>query len=163
MKKLIILIVIALFSETMIAQAHPVASHTAVTPPQAVSTAFAARFPNAQVKKWEERTEGYIADFKLNGQKLFAYYAADGNWKGTETSIKWSRNLPEAVRQAWKNSDYAAWYILKIKKIETPEQPLYVLDVNNGPLLNSEKHDAFLEEYALFFSEKGELVRKDKQ
>src|ERR1700744_5219418 len=112
MKKLIILLAIAVFSETMIAQAHP-----AVVPPQAVVTAFSARFPNAQLKKWEERQEGYIADFKFNGQKVFAYYAADGSWKGPETPIKWSRNLPPAVRQAWKNSDYAAWYILKIKKI----------------------------------------------
>jgi Putative beta-lactamase-inhibitor-like, PepSY-like len=159
MKKIIILLVIALFSETMIAQAHP-----AVVPPQSVVTAFSARFPNAQVKSWEERQEGYIADFKLNGQKLFAYYAADGSWKGTETPIKWSKNLPPAVRQAWKNSDYAAWYILHIKKIEMADGPLYVLDLNNSPLLDSDhSNPVFEEEYAIFFNEKGDLVRKDKK
>ena len=74
MKKLIVLIVIALLSNTMIAQA--------VVPPQAVSTAFATKFPTARLKKWEERREGYIANFKLDGKKTFAYYAADGSWKG---------------------------------------------------------------------------------
>jgi hypothetical protein len=159
MKKIIILLAIALFSETMIAQAHP-----AIVPPQAVVTAFSARFPNAQVKNWQERQDGYIADFKLNGQKFFAYYAADGSWKGTETPIKWSWKLPAAVREAWKNSDYAAWYILKIKKIETPDGPLYVLDINNSPFLDSDhSNPVFQEEYVIFFNEKGDLVRKDKK
>jgi hypothetical protein len=159
MKKIIILLAIALFSQTMIAQAHP-----AVVPPQAVVTAFAGRFPNAKVKNWEEKPEGFIADFKLNGQKVFAYYAADGSWKGTETPIKWSWKLPAVVREAWKNSDYAAWYILKIKKIEMADGPLYVLDLNNSPFLDSDhSNPVFQEEYVIFFNEKGELVRKDKK
>lgn len=155
MKKFIALIAIAIFSKTMTAQA--------TIPPAAVSTAFTSQFPKAQLKKWEERKEGYIADFRLNGKKLFAYYAADGTWKGTETPIKWTRNLPEAVRKGWDHSEYTAWYVMDIKKIETPEQPLYALHVNNGTLLDSDHHDAFLEEYVLFFSENGELVRKDKK
>ena|ERR1700743_16190 len=157
MKKLIALIAIAMLSETMIAQAH-----SAVTPPQAVSSAFSTRFPGAKLKKWEQRKEGYIADFRLNGKKLFAYYASDGKWEGTELPIKWTKNLPSAVREGWNKSDYAAWYVLDIKRIDRPEGPLYTLHVNNGSLLDSDHHDAFLEEYVLFFSEKGELVRKDK-
>jgi hypothetical protein len=157
MKKLIILIAIAMFSETMIAQANKI-----VEPPQPVSAAFASRFPNAQLKKWELRKEGYIADFRLDGRKLFAYYAADGSWKGTETPIKWTKNLPAAVKEGWRNGDYSAWTVLDIKRIETPEQPLYTLHVNNGNLLDANKHDAYLEEYVLFFNEKGEMVRKDR-
>ncbi len=158
MKKLFFLIAIAMLSQTMIAQAR----NNNVEPPQSVTTAFTARFPSANLKKWELRKEGYIADFRLDGKKLFAYYAADGTWKGTEAPIKWTKNLPAAVREGWKNSGYGAWYVLDIKKIETPDQPLYTLHVNNGTLLDSDHHDAFLEEYVLFFSEKGELVRTDK-
>src|ERR1700761_3119564 len=147
MKKIILFLVIAISSHSMFAQAN-----TAVEPPQAVTTAFHERFPNGQLKKWEERKEGFIADFRLDGKKLFAYYAADGTWKGTESPIKWTKNLPSAGREGWRNSSYAAWYVLDIKKIETPEQPLYALHVNNGSLLDSDHHDAFLEEYVLFFS-----------
>ena len=83
--------------------------------------------------------------------------------KGTETPVKWSRGLPAAVREGWKKSGYAAWSIMDIKKIETPDKPLYAIHVNNGSLLDSDHKDAFMEEYVLFFSEKGELVRIDRK
>lgn len=158
MKKLIILFSIALLSETMIAQAN-----NSVVVPQVVLTAFTNRFPSAQIRDWQQRPEGYIADFKLSGQKLFAYYAADGTWKGTESPIKWTKNLPLAVREGWKNSGYGAWYVEDIKKIDQPEGPLYVLHVDNGVTLDSDHHDAFFEEYVIFFNETGQLVRKDKK
>jgi len=158
MKKLIILFSIALLSETMIAQAH-----TSVVVPQAVLTAFSTRFPNAQIRDWQQRPEGYIADFKLSGKKLFAYYAADGAWKGTESPIKWTKNLPSAVREGWKNSGYGAWYVEDIKKIDQPEGPLYALHVNNSPTLDSNHADAFHEECVIFFNEAGQLVRTDKK
>jgi hypothetical protein len=158
MKKLLVLIAIATFSETMIAQARDT-----IEVPQPVITAFTARFPHAQLKKWEQRKEGFIADFSLDGKKLFAYYAPDGAWMGTESPIKWTWRLPTVVREGWKNSGYGAWYVLDIKKIDRPDGPLYTLHVNNGSLLDSDHHDAFLEEKVLFFSEKGELVRTDNK
>jgi len=158
MKKLITLIAIALFSQSMIAQAN-----NSISVPHAVLAAFTIRFPNAHVRDWQQRPEGYIADFKFDGKKLYAYYAADGTWKGTETPIKWTKNLPTAVKEGWKNSSYAAWYVEDIKKIDQPEGPLYALHVNNGSTLDSDHHDAFLEEYVIFFNGAGQLVRKDKK
>ncbi|HEY4335175.1 MAG TPA: PepSY-like domain-containing protein [Puia sp.] len=158
MKKLIILFSIALLSETMIAQAN-----NSVVVPQAVLTAFTARFPNAQIRDWQEQPQGFIADFKQNGKKLFAYYAADGTWKGTESAIKWTKNLPPAVKEGWKNSSYSAWYVEDIKKIDQPEGPLYALHINNGSTLDSDHADVFHEEYIIFFNEAGQLVRKDKK
>ncbi|MBS1665504.1 MAG: PepSY-like domain-containing protein [Bacteroidetes bacterium] len=157
MKKLIILIVIALFSKSMIAQAG-----SSVTPPASVAKAFASQFPSAYLRKWEQRKEGFIADFRIKKTKLFAYYAPDGTWKGTEAPIKRTKNLPASVREGWNNSGYGSWYVLDLKKIDQPDGPLYTIHVNNGTLLDSDHHDAFLEEYVLFFSEKGELVRKDR-
>jgi hypothetical protein len=174
MKKLIVLITIALVSETMIAQADSVApasavkaattsDHSAVVPPSAVTTAFAIRFPDTRVKQWMERKEGYIAAFRLDHKKSFAYYAADGTWKATETPVNWTWHLPAAVHKGWLNSDYAAWYVEKITKIVTPEETLYTLLVNNSPLLDAEHAYNFDEKYVLFFSEKGELIRKDEK
>jgi hypothetical protein len=170
MKKLIVLITIALLSETMIAQADtatpPIkasatSDHSAVVPPQAVAAAFATRFPNTRVNQWMERKEGYIAAFRLDHKKSFAYYGADGSWKATETPVNWTWHLPNAVHKGWVNSDYAAWYVEKITKIVTPEQTLYTLLVNNTPLLDADHVWVDEEKYVLFFSEKGELVRKD--
>ncbi len=157
MKKVLMLLVVALFSQGMIAQ-----GDSAVLVPRQVAAAFTTQFPNGRLKRWEQRKEGYIADFRLEGKKYFAYYAPDGAWKGTESPVKWTKNLPAAVKAGWKNSGYYAWYVQDIKKIVTPEQPLYALHVDNGVLLDANHHDVFKEEYVLFFSEKGDLVRKDK-
>jgi hypothetical protein len=160
MKKLITLIAIAFFSETMIAQAGP---SSPTVPPQAVLTAFTSRFPNVQVKKWAEQQDTYYALFRLKGKKTFAYYNADGSWKATEIPMKWSWNLPEKVKQAWRHSDFAAWYLMDIKRIETPDQILYALHVNSSPLLDADHNQIDREEVEIFFNEKGELVRKDNK
>jgi hypothetical protein len=34
--------------------------------------------------------------------------------------------------------------------------------VNNGTLLDSDHHDAYLEDWLLFFNGEGELVRKER-
>lgn len=150
------MLIVAL-SENMFAQ-----NDTAVIVPSLVATAFTTQFPDAKLKKWEQRKEGYIAKFTRGGKGYFAYYAADGSWKGTEMPIKWTKNLPDSVKAGWKNSGYYDWYVEDIKKIETPERPLYVLHVDNGSLLDSDHHDAFREEYLLYFSGHGDLVRKER-
>lgn len=161
-----LLIAIALFGKTMIAQAHPAVAHAAnaaSTPPQVVVTAFATRFPDVQVKKWSESQQTWYATFRWKGKKTYAYYTPDGNWKATEVLMHWSWNLPEKVKQAWKHSDFAAWYLSDIGKIETPDGMLYALHVNNSPLLNSDHAQIDHDEYVIFFNEKGELVRKDEK
>jgi hypothetical protein len=157
MKKIIFLLMVALISKTGIALAD-----TTVIVPAAVSTAFASRFPMGKLQKWEQRTQGYIAVFHQDGKKFFAYYEADGTWKGTESPIKWTKNLPQAVRQGWINSGYGRWYVEDIKKIEQPGEPLYVLHLDNSPLLDADHKDAYWEEWLLFFNQNGELVRKER-
>ena len=156
MKKIIVVLVVAMTFQYMMAQAAG-----PVVVPQAVSQAFTARFPDGQLKKWETRKEGFVAVFREHGKTWFAYYTADGSWKGTETPIKWTKNLPQAVRAGWLKSDYASWYVQDIKSIRTPEGLLYALHVDNSSVLDSEHKDAFREEYVIFFNEKGEIVRTD--
>lgn len=157
MKNLFVVIASMILAQTVMAQKEefqPV--------PKEVVKAFSAKFPDSDLKKWETRKEGYIAKFTRNGKKYFAYYSHEGEWKGTESRIKWTRHLPEGVQTGWKNSGYIDWYVHNIKKIETPERPLYVLHVNNGTLLSSDKYDAFKEDHVLYFTADGELVKKDK-
>ena len=49
-----------------------------------------------------------------------------------------------------------------IGKIETPDQQLYVLHLNNGTLLSSDKYDAYKEDHVLYFTREGELVRTER-
>jgi|ERR1700722_9175355 hypothetical protein len=160
MKKLIILIAIALFSGTMHAQASAIPGAHVATPPQPVATAFSTRFPGARLKKWYQTPDRFIAQFKLNGKKLFADFGTDGSWQKTQTAIHWSWNLPEKVRNGWRHCDFAAWYLADIKLVETPDGRLYALHVNNSPIVGAEHAEIDHSEYELFFNENGELVRK---
>jgi hypothetical protein len=130
--------------------------------PKEVMKSFTAKFPGSELKNWETRKEGYIAKFTRDGKKYFAYYSPEGDWKGTETRVKWTRHLPKNVQKGWHNSGYVNWYVHNIKKIETPGQPLYVLHVNNGTLLSSDNHDAFKEDHVLTFTADGDLIKKDR-
>ncbi|HTI08600.1 MAG TPA: PepSY-like domain-containing protein [Puia sp.] len=157
MKTLFVAIASMILSQTVMAQKEenkPV--------PKEVIKAHSMKFPDGELKKWEARNEGYIAKFTRDGKKYFAYYSHEGKWKGTESRVKWTRHLPGNVQTGWINSGYAGWYVHNIKKIETPERPLYVLHVNNGTTLSSDKYDAFREDHVLYFTAEGELIKTDK-
>jgi hypothetical protein len=155
MKKIFIVLIIALVSQTMVAVAGP-----GVVVPQAVSAAFAARFPDAHVRKWSPCPQGFMAMFKRKWKKVYAYYAPDGTWKATETPVNWTWNLPDAVRKAYKKSDYAAWKVEHIKKVDQADEPLYILDVNSSVLYDADHSYVYAEEWVIFFNQRGELVRK---
>jgi hypothetical protein len=157
MKNLFVVIASMILAQSVMAQ-----RKESPTVPKEVVKAFSAKFPGSELKKWETRKEGYIAKFTRDGKKYFAYYSPEGDWKGTESRVKWTRHLPENVRKGWSNSGYSNWYVHNIKKIETPERPLYVLHVNNGTLLSSDKQDAFKEDHVLTFTSEGELIRTDR-
>jgi hypothetical protein len=158
MKKIIVMIALGLFFQTMMAAQ----SHTPVVVPQTVINAFTAQFPEGKLKNWESRKEGYIARFVHNGKKWFAYYSPDGKWQGTEVPVKWTRQLPDSVKTGWMNSGYGNWYVVDMKKITTPEQVMYVMHVDNGVLLDSNHHDVYKEEWLLYFSGTGGLIKKQQ-
>ncbi len=126
-----------------------------------ISGQFSKQFPDTDVQKWEAKREGYVAHFRKEGQKWHAYYTADGEWVATESPVRRTKHLPEAVRTAWENSGYAAWYVHNIRKIETTGQPVYVLHLNNGTLLDANKIDNFKVDRVLYYSHDGQLIRSE--
>lgn len=139
---------------------HSTAQGRAFHIPPEVTKAFVTQFPGSHLKKWEQRKEGYMATFRQNGKKYVAYYTVGGAWEATESPVKWTWLLPQAVQDAWKKSTYSNWLILDIKKIVMPEQTLYALHVGLMQSLGPDDADMG-SEYVLFFSAKGELVKKD--
>ena len=99
----------------------------------------------------------------LVGKKTFAYYNPDGSWKATEFKMHWSWNLPEKVRHALRTGDFAAWYIMDIKRVEMPGQTWYAIHVNNSPLLDSDHAQIDHDEMEIFYNENGDLVRRDQK
>ncbi len=71
--------------------------------PQVVMDALKAKFPEAEIDKWEEEEEGdivlYDIEFKQQGQKFEADIKEDGAIHNWEKEIA-SEDLPEVVRLA---------------------------------------------------------------
>lgn len=70
----------------------------------------------------------------------------------SEEAIEFS-DLPKAVQDAFKNSEYAEWEIEKVEKVETNKGTMYELEVEN-------ENETYFE---LYFSPKGELVLKREE
>jgi hypothetical protein len=157
MKKSILVIVIAFFSSLVIAQAK-----TNAEIPKKVSEAFSAKYPSAEIKKWKAAKGDYVAEFNLEKKKFIAHYSSTGEWIKTESKIKLSNNLPEAVQDGLHKSEYASWSINEIKQVEKPGKNVYTIHVHDGNKLSSDHHDALKTDYLLSFSDTGELIKKQR-
>jgi len=157
MKKSILVIAIALFSSIVIAQAK-----TTVEIPKKVSEAFSAKYPSAEIKKWKTAKGDYVAEFNLEKKKFLAHYSAGGEWIKTESKIKLSNNLPDAVKEGLHKSEYASWYINEIKQVEKPGHNIYTIHVHDGNKLSADHHDALKTDFLLSFNDTGELIKKQR-
>ena len=122
--------------------------------------AFKQQYPNENKAKWIMEKDTSIADFKMNGHKNMAYYRSDGQWIKTETKIPWTKDLPTAVDNAWKNSDYASWYIATIKEVQYPDKNVYVMKVQQDCGPEGSIPGDCLDVYKLYFDPGGSLVKK---
>lgn len=126
--------------------------------PNAVTNAFIAEYPQANVKKWEITKNGYRAEFKIDRKKYAATYAADGTWVRRSQIVSW-KNTPEEIRAALKTVKYAAYYTDEIKQVNSKEGKTYVLtiDNHNGSTLATEGYGSW-EDYQLTYDDAGKLI-----
>ena len=99
--------------------------------PEAVTAAFAKRFPAATNIQWEkESAKEYEASFKLEGVSVSASYSPNGDWLETETTIKTSE-LPAEVSSAFaaavKNGS-----ITGASRTESPKGTTYEVEYTAG-------------------------------
>ena len=86
------------------------------------------------------------------GGGMFTVMAQSDIKELSEETIKFS-DLPQAVQDAFKNSEYAEWEIEEVEKVETDKGTMYELEVEN-------EDETY---YELYFSPKGELVLKREE
>jgi len=91
--------------------------------PDAVTKAFASKYPTASNVKWgKENATEYEAEFKMNNNSVSANFKSDGNWVETETVIPVA-DLPVAVSTSIKNK-YSGSVISGAEKTEMPGNKL---------------------------------------
>lgn len=103
--------------------------HSDITPGN-VLEAFQAQFPSATDIDWDMESGFYVADFKVNGIELQAWYDDDAIWRMTETEIGLNMlGVPEAVQDAFLNSGYQGWFIEDIDKYQRPTDEFYLIEI----------------------------------
>ncbi|WP_390612724.1 PepSY-like domain-containing protein [Alistipes onderdonkii] len=115
--------------------------------PEKLQSAFSQKYPEAS-PKWKTRSNYYIADFHGRNYESEAWFTSGAVWLMTETDLPYAA-LPEAVKNAFQNSEYGAWRPDDVDMIEREGmEPVYVLEVEQGP-----------REMDLYYNAEGILIR----
>jgi len=72
--------------------------------------------------------------------------------------VKWSWQLPPAVRNAFNKSDYANCFIEKMIRYDADGETVYRFHVNNGNLLDGDHHDSFFKADSLDITGNGTIL-----
>lgn len=75
------------------------------------------------------------------------------------TQVRWTWQLPRAVRNSFNNSSHANWYIQKMIRFESGNKTVYRLYLYNGNLLDGDHHDCFLQCVALDIDNNGTVLK----
>jgi hypothetical protein len=153
MKNLLVIFTMIAISKDMMAQ-----KDGPINVPQPVTQAFANRFPAAQLRKWEGSSEGYIASFSQNGNRSLAYYTPNGDWIKTELFIRHKKNLPDEIRQGFRQSAYSNWIVDKILETQSNAGPTVTMEVRR--IYNFTENQ--WEVCRLHFSMEGKLMEEEK-
>ncbi|MBQ7634284.1 MAG: PepSY-like domain-containing protein [Bacteroidaceae bacterium] len=99
--------------------------------PQAVLTAFAAKYPEATNVKWEKELETYKAEYyNADHNEVDVWFSPDGTWLRTATDLL-PTALPEAVQQ-YVATNYPDRSIDDCDLIEIPGASYYLLELEKG-------------------------------
>lgn len=120
--------------------------------PEKVLVTVEEMFPNMTVVEWEKYRGYYVAEFRKQGTEIYAWFSGDGAWRMTEKDLGRSlMNLPEAVRETFLGTQYAAWEVDDIDLYERPDLTFYLVEVET----NGQK------DRDLYFASDGSLLKNE--
>ena len=130
--------------------------------PGNVQSAFHQQYPQAKVIRWTNEKNGYRVKFEDHNVKYLGYLTGNGQWKETDRKYPLTRDLPQAVRDGFRNSGYQTFNIDGIHEVRTPGHHEYDIAVDNGNYYDSNDHDNFTRGYMLHFAADGKLIRVEE-
>ncbi len=102
--------------------------------PASVTDAFNSKYDGATGVEWRDKLTGFVATFNLNNVSYQASFNNKGEWESTEQEID-QDNLPEVVKDSRSKSKYADWDVIKVDKIELPNNQFqYRIEVGKGDI-----------------------------
>ncbi|MCM1312740.1 MAG: PepSY-like domain-containing protein [Bacteroides sp.] len=148
MRKYIYLLAIALCSALTLGSCSDDDDNVSV--PEAVQTAFTAKYPNANRVGWEIKSGFYVAEFHENATETEVWFSKEGTWNMTETD--YGRNIsliPATVKSAFESSEYSTWSIDDVSKYEREDITFYLIEIESRG--QKDRH--------LFYGEDGTLIK----
>jgi hypothetical protein len=140
MKKTILLLLLIAACGTLSAQITKI--------PEAVTTAFKTKYPDAQDVGWRAENTDFLTTFTLNGIQKTAHFSSNGEWKETDTKLTFD-SLPAPVKAGFQKSKYATWKQGSITYVDNSKTQWYEIYVANSSLAQS---------MFLYFNGQGQLV-----
>jgi hypothetical protein len=124
------------------------------------------QYPHSTLTKFKKKKDQYQATFTFEGKTHVSTFSKEGNWLKMETELLW-KDLPDSVRTAYWKTAYRQMKMESIKELETlAEGKLFVIEANDlgrYEQTDSEIPSAFATEYLVYFNEKGEMVKVEKE
>jgi hypothetical protein len=118
--------------------------------PDGVMATFQSLYPQAEYVEWEKKKDYYVADFFLGGTDLQVWINKSGAWSMTESDVRLA-NLPEAVQNAFKSSQYADWHIEDLDEYERTDRTFYLIEIEKKGQRDRK----------LFYAEDGKLLKDE--
>ena len=120
--------------------------------PVAVLNTLEVKFPNVNRAEWESKHGYYVADFWQEGIDTHVWIDQKAEWKMTELDFGMNiQLLPDVVRNAFQNGQYAGWKVDNIDKYERPDRTFYLIEIET----KGEK------DRNLFYDEAGSLLKDE--
>ncbi|MDR0938252.1 MAG: PepSY-like domain-containing protein [Mediterranea sp.] len=85
---------------------------------------FSTMYPDVRYVEWDIEGGYYVAEFLDGGHEKSAWFTRDGQWYMTETEL-FGRELPDPVKRAITNSEYANLHIDDADYVETADGSVY--------------------------------------
>ncbi|MCY7410003.1 MAG: hypothetical protein LH473_07005, partial [Chitinophagales bacterium] len=118
MKKLKIMMLIAFFSTSAMAQEkNAKGAETTPVVPSIIKAALQRDYPGITNVTWDAEDNDFEAAFKKNDNDMSALYDKTGHRKETETAIK-TNQLPQAA-QDYIHKNYSSYQLVEAAKIVT--------------------------------------------
>jgi hypothetical protein len=127
--------------------------------PNAVTAAFAAKYPKAEIKSWNLVNDLYVAKAKDENGKYSASFDKSGAWVKTTIKYSWPWHLKPEVKAGFKKSKYSAWHIYAVNKVEKPTGEFYEILIDDANHKISAFHQELLTtNWLLEFKANGEFI-----
>lgn len=122
---------------------------------QQVQQALYAMYPEAEGVEWVSVGRYLVADFDVPSEgslpvEYEAWFTPGGVWQMSVSDVAFA-TLPEAVRQSFQQSQYGAWIVEDVDRIERLDlETVYVIEADN----NAQNDDV-----SIYYTSAGVLIK----